>query len=282
MKPPSFSYSRPETIEEALAALAEGDPDAKLLAGGQSLVPILNLRLARPTVLVDLNRVAGLDAIQLDGVLRVGAMVRQRALELSRLAREVCPLLPLALKHVGHIPIRNRGTIGGSLAHADPAAELPTVALALDADLVVASPSGGRNVPASSFFQGPLTTALQPDEILTEIRFPVLPDRRVAFREFARRRGDFALAAVAAVVRLEQGTATDVRLAACGVESTPVRLTIAEGALRGRALSPSVIRDAANAAAHEVSPVADIHADAEYRRELLGVLVGRALAELAA
>lgn len=281
MKPPLFSYARPQNVEDVLQMLAEQGDDAKVLAGGQSLVPLLNFRLARPSVLIDLGIVDELKGIEvLDGSVSIGAMARQRDVETSPEVLRACPLLPQALRWVGHVQIRNRGTVGGSIAHADPAAELPAVALVLDADIVVRSVRGERVEPASSFFQGPFTTTLEPDELLTEVRFTVGEGARTTFLELARRSGDFALAGVAAV-NVGSVAAADVRLAAIGVGGSPARLTDAEDACRGRQLTDDVLLEAGRAASAAVDPPSDIHADAAYRKELLGVLVRRALRQVA-
>ncbi len=256
--------------------IRRGD-EAKVLAGGQSLVPLLNFRLARPTLIVDLSRIDGLDDIVEDrGGVRIGAMTRQRAVEGSAAVNDHCPLLIKALRHVGHVQIRNRGTVGGSIAHADPAAELPTVAVALDAEMEVAGMGGPRVIAARDFFEGPFTTALRPDELLISVWFPSTSGRRTAFLEISRRAGDFAIAGVAAAVAGD-GTIKDVSLAALGVGPTPMRLHHAERAVRGRSLDGPALREAAEAAAGEVSPFEDVHADAEYRREAVGALVTRAL-----
>jgi aerobic carbon-monoxide dehydrogenase medium subunit len=272
---------RPNSIEEALRALAELGDDAKVLAGGQSLVPLLNLRLARPSVLIDLcllDEVRGIDT-RGDPVV-VGAMTRQSEVERERELRASCALLGQALALVGHVQIRNRGTVGGSIAHADPAAELPAVLVALDAEVVVRSSSTERVIPASEFFTGPFTTALDPHELLTRVRFPVLTGARTTFLELARRSGDFALAGVCAVNRAAPGS-FDVALSAIGVGGSPVRLTDAEATVRGREPTDEVLREAAEAASQAVDPPTDVHADGRYRRELLGVLVRRALRAVA-
>jgi aerobic carbon-monoxide dehydrogenase medium subunit len=264
-----------------LETLAEHGDEAKVLAGGQSLVPLLNFRFARPSVLVDLGRVGSLVGIERrNGTVSIGSMTRQRHAELSQELGEACPLIPQGLAWVGHLQIRNRGTIGGSIAHADPAAEMCAVALAMDAEMVVGGPRGERLVAASDFFQGPFTTALEPDELLTEIRFPVLGDARTTFLELARRSGDFALSGVAAVNRGEPSAAR-VALAAIGVGGSAVRLRDAEEAVEGKELTDDVLRDAGGAASAAVDPPTDIHADAQYRKELLGVLVRRALRQVA-
>jgi carbon-monoxide dehydrogenase medium subunit len=294
MKPPPFLYARPRSLEEALVLLRDSGPDAKVLAGGQSLVPLLNFRLARPSVLIDLNLVPDLTYVRrTNGHVAVGATTRQRALETDPAARRACPILSRALSHVGHLQIRHRGTVGGSLAHADPAAELPAVAVALDAELTVASMRGTRTIRARDFFDGPFMTKLEPDEVLTEARFPVTDDGRVAFLEFARRSGDFALGGVALAVWFagegagDSGAGTQsmverAGLAALGMGPTPIRLAGAEQAILGRPLDAEVLSDAAAAASAEVEPFTDNHADAGYRRDLVGTLLTRALKEVAA
>jgi carbon-monoxide dehydrogenase medium subunit len=267
-------------VQEVLALLAEHGDEAKLLAGGQSLVPLLNLRLARPYVVIDLAAVDGLARIeQVDGLLVLGPMTRQRAMETSTALAAACPLLVEAIGHIGHVQIRNRGTVGGSLAHADPAAELPAVAVALGAEMVVRSTKGKRVVPAQEFFEGPFTTTLQADELLTEIRMPVTEGSGTAFTELARRTGDFAIAGVAAVVRFQPGSrrVAEAGLAALGVGPTPIRLRDAEAAVVGSDLSDASVSAAAAVAMAAVSPVTDVHADEDYRRRLIGVLVSRAL-----
>jgi len=277
VKPPPFRYLRPDTAEGVLDALAEYGDEAKLLAGGQSLVPLLNFRLARPTVLIDLQLVDTLRGIERrEGTCVVGAMTRQSEAERSQDLRSSCPLVGQALALVGHLQIRNRGTVGGSVAHADPAAELPAVVLALDAELIVRGSAGDRSVPAAEFFVGPFTTALGPDELLTHVRFPATLGARTMFLELARRSGDFALAGVCAIDRGARGSA-DVALVGIGVGGSPVRLSTAEATVHGRELTDEVVREAAEAASAAVDPPTDIHADSDYRRELLGVLVRRAL-----
>lgn len=281
MKPPPFRYVRPGSIEEVLGLLAEHGDEAKVLAGGQSLVPLLNFRLARPSVLIDLALVGSLRGIERrNGTLAIGAMTRQRDAEVSAEVGEAAPLVPQALAWVGHLQNRNRGTVGGSIAHADPAAELPAVALALDAEMVVRGAGGERLIPAAGFFEGPFMTVLGPEELLTEVRFPVRAGARTTFIELARRSGDFALAGVAAVNRGPPGDA-DVALAAMGVGGRATRLSEAEAAVRGRELDDAVLGEAGEAASAAVDPPTDVHADSEYRRELLGVLVRRALRKVA-
>lgn len=280
MKPPPFRYVRPGSTEEVLQVLAEHGDEAKVLAGGQSLVPLLNFRLARPSVLIDLALVGSLRGIERrNGTLVIGAMTRQRDAEVFEVVREACPLIPQALAWVGHLQNRNRGTVGGSIAHADPAAELPAVALAMDAEMVVRGTGGERVIPADTFFDGPFTTVLDSDELLTEIRFPVLQGARTTFIELARRSGDFALAGVAAINRGTTRNA-DVALAAMGVGGSATRLPGAEAVVRDRELNDDAMREAGEAASAAVDPPTDLHADSEYRRELLGVLVRRALRDV--
>lgn len=285
MKPPPFEYYAPTTVTETVGLLRQYGDAAKVLAGGQSLMPLLNFRLARPAALVDINGVGGLDYLRReDGWLAIGALVRQRTAELSALVAEACPLLAEALPLVGHFQIRNRGTIGGSLAHADPAAELGAVALALGAELRIQGQRGGRLVSANQFFVSYLTTVLAADELLVEARFPTARARTgYAFVEFARRHGDFALVGVAAVVSLD-GTdrCADVRLAFTGVGPIPVLFTDEEGILRGEPLKPQAMNALAERAAGSLETESDVHASAEYRRELAGVLAEQALQAAAA
>ena len=278
MKPPAFEYVAVASAAQAVAELAQHGDAAKLLAGGQSLMPILNFRLAAPARLVDLNRVATLAFIaeRARGVV-IGAMTRQRVVEKSPLVARV-PLLADALPWVGHSTIRNRGTLGGSLAHADPAAELPAVALCLDARFSVRGSRTKRTIAAREFFTGYLTTALAPTELLTEVWFPALPkESGSAWFEIARRHGDYALAGVAAVVTLKNGVVREARLALTGVDAVPVRATAAEQLLAGAPLSPQSMAAAADAVRGQIEPHTDIHATAAYRRHVAGVLTVRAL-----
>jgi aerobic carbon-monoxide dehydrogenase medium subunit len=283
VKPPPLLWLRAESIDSALDGLARYGDEAKVIAGGQSLVPLLNFRLARPGVLVDVNRIRELSYVHAeDGTLTIGALTRQREIERSPVAARACPLLSQSMRHIGHAQIRNRGTVGGSLAHADPAAELPAVAVALDAEIVAARPGGERAIPAREFFVGPLMTVLEPDELVVAVRVRIRPGAKAAFREVARRAGDFALAGLAAEVELDaRGTVEAASLAALGVGGTPVRLTAAEQALEGRELGAEAIEDAAGAAAAEVEPPADVFAEPAYRRQLVSTLVRRTLTELA-
>jgi carbon-monoxide dehydrogenase medium subunit len=284
LKPPPFEYFAPQTLEEALSLLAEHGEDAKVLAGGQSLVPLLALRLARPSALIDLGRVPGMDQIRRDdGHVVVGAMARERAAERSGVVASGIPLLAEALPLIGHVAIRNRGTIGGSAAHADPAAEIPAVAVALEAEIVAASAAKGeRTIPATDFFQGFFTTALEPDEVLTEVRFPVMPaGTGVAFEEAARRHGDFAMVGAAVVVRLEGAKLSDVRLALTGVSDTPLRCRAAEQTLIGSDCTPEAVDQAIAEATASLTPPSDLHGTSNYRRHLAGVLLRRAIARAA-
>jgi carbon-monoxide dehydrogenase medium subunit len=280
MKPPRFRYERPASVAEAVALLSAHGGDAKLLAGGQSLMPMLAFRLAAPRLIVDITRIPGLNDIALDagGSIRLGALVRWRDIERHPRLAAAHPLLLAATAHVAHYQIRNRGTVGGSLAHADPAAELPGVVLCCEAEIVVAGPAGTRAIKAESFFTGALTTALAPDEMICELRFPPWPKgRRWAFEEFSRRRGDFALAGVALFFDVEDERVRDPHVAAIGVADRPVRLAAVEAALAGRRISEENIRAAAAASGDGVEPPDDIHAPADYRRALLAVLTERAL-----
>lgn len=285
MKPPSFEYHSPTTVAESLSLLRQYGDAAKVLAGGQSLMPLLNFRLARPAAVVDINGVDALDYLRREnGWLAIGALVRQRTAEMSALVAEICPLLSEALPLIGHFQIRNRGTIAGSLTHADPAAELGAVALALGAELKIEGPRGSRLVPAEQFFVSYLTTALAPDELLMEARFPTAQPRTgYAFVEFARRHGDFALVGVAAVVNRDgAGRCADVRLAFTGVGPIPVLFMDREGILTGGPLEARAMNALAERAAASLETDSDIHASAEYRRELACVLAERALRAAAA
>jgi carbon-monoxide dehydrogenase medium subunit len=282
MKPARFRYFLAHSVGEAAQLLAEQGEEARVLAGGQSLMPLMNLRLARPSALIDLNEIHSLAYVRpWDGGLALGAMTRDAALEHDMLAAERLPLLIEAAHHVGHPAIRNRSTIGGSVAHADPAAELPAVMLALDTEMEVQSASGSRAIAARDFYQGPFQTSMQHGEIVTEVRVPGLPPRSgSAFLEFARREGDYALAGVAAVVALgEDGTIASARLGLCSVGQKPVRASAAEALLKGKHPERDVWRAAAEAVMSALNdPPSDIHGSADYRRHLAGVITQRALA----
>lgn len=281
MKPPPFDYLAPASLEEAVEALAQHGDEAKILAGGQSLVPLLAFRLARPSVLVDVNRVPGLDDVVLDGeTLTVGALARERDVELAPGLRDRCAMVVDAIEQIGHVAIRNRGTVGGSLAHADPAAEWTALALALDADLDVVGPAGSRTIAARDFLVTYFTTALAPDEVLTRIRL-VLPNGRSGscFLELARRHGDFAIVGTGALLSLDDdGSIADARLTLIGVGQTAVRAGAAEDVLRGGRPTEELFAEAAEAAGVQIDPNGDVHASADYRRRVARVLVRRALA----
>jgi xanthine dehydrogenase iron-sulfur cluster and FAD-binding subunit A len=283
VKPPVFAHVVVDTVEEAVATLARHGEDAKLLAGGQSLMPILNMRLASPRILVDLNRVPGLAFIEeRAGGLAIGAMTRQRAVERSALVASTVPLLADAMPWVGHFQIRNRGTIGGSLAHADPAAELPGVAVCLEARVTVQGPDGKRVVAASDLYRTYLTTTLAPVELITETWWPAAASRTgSAWLEFARRSGDYALVGVAAVVTLDGETIAAARVVLTGVGDRPVRAGAAERALVGHPVSVEPLEAAADLVREGIDPDGDIHASADYRRHLAGVLTVRALGQAA-
>jgi carbon-monoxide dehydrogenase medium subunit len=279
VKPPVFEYTAVGSVEEAVAELGQHGDAAKVLAGGQSLLPILNMRLAAPGRLVDLNRVGELAFVAArDGGVAIGAMTRQRAAERHALVAAHVPLLADALPWVGHFQIRNRGTVGGSLSHADPAAELPAVAVCLDARLTVRGPRGERVVGAGAFFRGPMTTVLDPVELLTGVWFPAAaPNSGAAWLELARRHGDYALVGVAAVVTLAGERVGEARLAVSGVGDQPVRAREAEALLAGEPLTAASLAAAAEAVRRAIDPGGDIHATATFRRRVAGVLAGRAL-----
>ena len=279
MKPPKFDYFDPTTIEEVVDLLGQYGPDARVLAGGQSLIPLMNFRLARPAVVVDINRVEALDYVSMAGEkLAIGAMTRQRVLATDAI-RSRCGLLTEAATFISHPQIRNRGTVGGSVAHADPAAELPAIVRALDGEMRVRGPQGERTIEAKDFFVGVLTTAMEPSEMLVEVRLPVLgPDTGWALEEVALRHGDFAIAGVTAVVTVDANeTCADVRMAAISVSGTPFRELEAERLLVGEKISDSLFEEAGHRLAQRTEPSTDLHASAEQRRHLVGVLAKKAL-----
>jgi aerobic carbon-monoxide dehydrogenase medium subunit len=279
MKLPAFEYACPATLAEAVALLAAGR-DAKVLAGGQSLVPMMAFRVASPALLVDLRKLTALRRIDItgDGV-RLGAMARWRDVEDDARLDAAHPLLKAAVAEIAHYQIRNRGTVGGSIAHADPAAEMPGIAVTCDAEIAVVGRAGSRVIDAADFFIAPLVTALAADEIIVEIRLPAWPaKRRWAFREFARRRGDFAMAGTALFYDVDgDGKACNAHVGAIGVGDQPVRLAAAEAAINGHAVDAATSERAGAAASAAVTPQSDIHASAAYRKALLGTLVERAL-----
>jgi carbon-monoxide dehydrogenase medium subunit len=280
MKLPAFEYACPQTLAEAVALLAAGDGDAKVLAGGQSLVPMMAFRVASPALLVDLRKLTALRRIDItgDGV-RLGAMARWRDVEDDARLDTAHPLLKAAVAEIAHYQIRNRGTVGGSIAHADPAAEMPGIAVTCDAEIAVVGRAGSRVIDAADFFIAPLVTALAADEIIVEIRLPAwLAKRRWAFREFARRRGDFAMAGTALFYDVDgDGKARNAHVGAIGVGDQPVRLAAVEAAINGHAVDTATSERAGAAASAAVTPQSDIHASAAYRKALLGTLVERAL-----
>ncbi|MCW5747926.1 MAG: xanthine dehydrogenase family protein subunit M [Alphaproteobacteria bacterium] len=281
MKPPPFDYVVADSVEAAVALLGQSAGEAKIIAGGQSLVPMLNFRLLRPALLVDINAIAALSFVEDAGhEIRIGALTRHRQLETSPVIATHLPVIAEAMGHVAHLAIRNRGTIGGSLSHADPAAELPMLALLLDARLEIASGGGRRDVAAGDFFRGALSVALDDGELLTEIRIPKLPAATGwGFAEVARRHGDFALAAIATTLTVADGTAVDARIAMTGVADRPLRATVAERLLLGQAVTADLLERVAAVARESVTPGSDVHASADYRRHLVGVLVRRAMDE---
>jgi CO/xanthine dehydrogenase FAD-binding subunit len=284
VKPPPFAYARAESPEEAVSLLAEAGDDAKLLAGGQSLVPLLNFRLARPSVLVDVSSLAELDYLHVGANgsgLAVGAMCRHVVLERSSELTGPWQAIAEAVPKIGHYPIRARGTVGGSIAHADPSAELPLLCLAFDAEVDALGPQGRRTIAASDLFRGPLLTTLAPDELLVEVRFPTPPAGvSTVFEEFSERAGDFALASVCAGAVVEDGRCTWARVALGGVGPTPLRATAAEHALVGSALDEGAVAEAVEQAAVACDPRGDFHGSSEFRKELVAELTSRAIVRI--
>ncbi len=283
MKAPPFTYHRPASIDEALELLARHGDEAKVLAGGQSLVPLMGLRMGRPAHVVDIGTIDGLDRIKVhsDGALSLGALVRHEQAKRSTEVAQHAPLLAAALPWIGHRAIRTRGTVVGSIAHADPAAEVPAVALVTGATMTARSIRGSREISADEFFMGYLDTALADDEILTSVNFPALPpEHHGSVVEVARRHGDYALVGLVAGVTVDHGAVNDAALAFFGVASTPMRVAVGEQCLIGSALSPDTIEHAAAAVTGELDPPADIHASSNYRRHLAGVLTKHALTEV--
>ena len=279
MKLPYVEYEAPATMAEAVDLLAEHQDEASVLAGGQSLIPLMALRLARPAVLIDINGLSELSLVAVeDGRVTIGAMTREYVAEDSATVGDTVPLLAAALPLIGHEAIRSRGTIGGSLAHADPAAELPAVARALDAEFVVRGRAGERVVPAADWFEGYLATSRRPDEILAEVRFPAAgPGTGVAFLEVARRHGDFAIVGLAVSLTLADGVISDARLAFAGVSDVPVRAAEAEDLLVGERPSAELFDEAARRATDGIDPPADLHGSADYRKKVAAALVRRGL-----
>jgi aerobic carbon-monoxide dehydrogenase medium subunit len=283
MKLPPVDYEAPATVSEAVALLAEHGDEASVLAGGQSLIPLLALRLAHPAVLIDINGIGELSGVSAtDGHVAMGAMTREYVAEESQTVADALPLLAAALPLIGHEAIRSRGTVGGSLAHADPAAELPAVARALDAEFVVRGASGERVVPAAEWFEGYLMTSRRPDELLLEVRFPAArPGTGVSFQEVARRHGDFAIVGLATSLTLSGGAISDARLAFTGVSDVPVRAVDAEDLLVGERPSTELFDEAARLATGDLDPPADLHGSSDYRKRVAAALVRRGLREAA-
>ena len=281
MKPVKFDYHAPSTRSEALDLLGQYGDDAKVLAGGQSLMPMMNMRLVRPKVVIDINRIANLSHIspRRDGSLAIGAMTRQREVEKSALVSDTTPLLASAIPYIGHFQIRNRGTVGGSLAHSDPAAEIPAVCLTLDAEFDLASTVNERTVKANDFFLNHLTTALEPVELLTQIRVPHSSQPwRFGFQEVCRRDGDFALVGAIAMVQIDDsGVCREARITTFGAGGTPMRMESAEQYLSGVSLNEEDRKEAARLVSNALDPISDIHASSQYRRDVAGVMVRRAL-----
>lgn len=279
MKLPAFDYVAPGTLHEAVSLLAAHAGNALAIAGGQSLIPMLAFRLATPSLLVDLHLIPDLDTISVsDQGVCLGSKVRWCDIESDARLRTAHPLLAAAVSHVAHYPIRNRGTVGGSVAHADPAAELPGIAVTCDAQIAVVGQGGARTIGAADFFLGPMTTALAVDELIVELRLPAWPaPRRWAFEEFARQHGAFALAGIALFYDVPDGLAENTHIGVIGASARPQRIPEAEAALNGRVISEPTILAAAQAASAAVDPADDMDASAAYRRSLVGTLVERAL-----
>jgi carbon-monoxide dehydrogenase medium subunit len=279
MKPAAFSYFAPRTLEQALEILQSSGPESRILAGGQSLVPAMNFRLARPEALVDINHIAGLsDVSALGGCLTIGALARHARFEQPVTDGPLGVLLPKVARHIAHLPIRLRGTFAGSIAHADPASEWCTLAVGLDAEIIARSTSGVRTIPAAEFFKSIFTTDLKPDEMIVEVRLPHLGSIwHCGFEEFSRRAGDYAIVSALACLRIENGKISEARVALGGVVNRPVRSRQAESVLKGEKPSPDAFRESARRAAAEFEPFGDIHGSAEYKRDLVSVMVRRAL-----
>ncbi|MEI5680819.1 FAD binding domain-containing protein [Mesorhizobium sp. CCNWLW179-1] len=279
MKPAQFDYIAPETVEEAAAALAASAGDGKIIAGGQSLMPMINFRLVKPSILIDINRIAGLDRIDFDGKrLRIGATIRHHMTATNALVARHLPVVHDAMHHVAHMTVRNRGTFCGSVAHADPAAEMPLMTRVFDGTIIAFSERGERRIPAAEFFAGSLVNTLEQDELVIAVEINAMPqDAGWGFEEFARRHGDFALACFATTLRVETGAATGVRVGMMGVGETPLRLPEIEEVVEGTDLSEPVLETVADKLKDILTPNTDIHASADYRRHLSGVLAKRAL-----
>jgi 2-furoyl-CoA dehydrogenase FAD binding subunit len=281
MKPNAFEYFTPGSVAEAVKLLEQYEDEGKILAGGQSLIPMLNFRVARPRYLIDINGLKDLDYIREEkGELVIGALTRERNVEKSPLVQKLCPILPKAISYIGHVPIRTRGTFGGTLVHADPSAEIPVLAAALGAKMKVVGPSGERILGAEEFFVTYLTSALESTEILVEARIPAMaPKTGWSFMELSRRFGDFGIVVVAALLTLDQGVCKSASIALGGVYQTPLRAKAAEGVLQGQKITEALIGQAAEKAAEATEPESDYHASAEYRKEMAKVFTKRSLLE---
>jgi len=281
MKPAPFDYVRAESVQHAVETLAAAGGDGKVIAGGQSLMPMMNFRLVKPSVLVDINRIPGLDRIEQRGNrLALGALVRHRMTAEHPLIAHHVPVLHHAMKHVAHLTVRNRGTFCGSVCHADPAAEMPMMTLLLNGTIRVSSPRGTREVAAEEFFLSSLVTCLEPDDVVTEIEIDTLPaDAGWGFEEFARRHGDYALAAVAVTMTRTDGVVSNPRIALMGVGEMPMRMSGLEALIDGRELSGGLIEELVSALRDEITPNSDLNGSAEYRRHLAGALMRRAVAD---
>ena len=281
MKPVSFKYFAPRTVDDALDLLAMHGEEGKILAGGQSLVPAMNFRLARPTSLIDINRIDALDYVREEGgELRIGALARHARFEAPVAGGALSAFMPRVARHIGHLPIRSRGTFCGSIAHADPASEWCLLAATLDAELVIVSRRGQRSVRPNEYFVGALTTTLEPDELLTEIRLSLLDDGwRTGFAEFSRRAGDYALAMCAAFLRFEDGRIVEARIGVGGATDRPSRIAAAEAVLTGTDGGPGIVREAGTIAAETIDPLEDIQASGGFRRDLVRAMVERALGQ---
>jgi CO/xanthine dehydrogenase FAD-binding subunit len=282
MKPSAFEYYTPFTVREAVELLQRHGDEAKILAGGQSLIPMMNFRVARPKVLIDINKIKELDYIREEkGELVIGGLTRERTLEVSPVVKKKCPILAEAISYIGHLPIRTRGTIGGSLVHADPSAEIPIIVCGLGGKMKVVGPSGERILGPDEFFLTYLTSALEAAEVLVEVRIPTLPaNAGWSFMEFSRRHGDFGIVAVASVLYLEnKGLCRQARIALGGVAPTPMRAGEAENLLAGRVITEELIKEAGIKAAQATDPESDYHASAEYRKDMAKVFTQRSLKE---
>ncbi len=282
MKPSAFEYFTPSTVREAIELLRSHGDEAKILAGGQSLIPMMNFRVARPKVLIDINKIKELDYIREEkGELVIGGLTRERTLEVSSVVKKKCPILAEAISYIGHLPIRTRGTIGGSLVHADPSAEIPIIVCGLGGKMKVVGPSGERTLGADEFFLTYLTSALEASDILVEVSILTLPaNAGLSFMEFSRRHGDFGIVAVASILYLEnKGLCRQASIALGGVAPTPMRAVEAESLLAGRVITEELIKEAGVKAAQATDPESDYHASAEYRKDMARVFTQRSLKE---